>query len=103
MLAIEGIIRFEAEHQALKERVTALEERITALEGGTAHPVIDYSAQRLWQIHLFADQLRQRRGLPIGETLEALAEHFGVVDAFDLPEKDWPAIRDWFTSLLEEW
>jgi hypothetical protein len=91
-----SFITLATEHENLKERVTVL-------EGGTTHSVIGYSGQRLLQIHLFADQLRQWRGWPIAETLTALAEHFGVADVFDLPEKDWPAIRDWFTSLLEEW
>lgn len=96
LLVVEGISSFEGEHQALVERVTAL-------EGGTAHPVISSPAQRLWQIHLWANQLRQRRGWPIADTRAALAQHFSVADVFDLPEKDWPAVCDWFTSLLEEW
>ena len=76
---------------------------MTALEGGPTRPLVGYSPQRLAQVYLLANRLRQRRGWPIAETLAALAEHFRVADVFDLPEKDWPAIVDWFTSLLEDW
>lgn len=103
LLVVEEINSLQAEQQAMGGHMTVLEERVTALESGTAHPAIDSPAERLWQIHLFANQLRQRRGWPIAETRAALAEHFRVADVFDLPEKEWPAIRDWFTSLLEEW
>src|ERR1051326_1189296 len=45
LLAVEGITNFEAEHQALAERVTAL-------EGGPAASVIGFSPQRLAHIYL---------------------------------------------------
>ncbi|HEY7357848.1 MAG TPA: hypothetical protein VH590_15325 [Ktedonobacterales bacterium] len=94
--AAEGIGHFDGEHQALVERVTAL-------EGGAAGPTIGVEPQRLAQVYLFANRLRQRRSWPITKTLAGLAEHFHVTDVFDLPEKNWPAVLEWFESLLEDW
>jgi hypothetical protein len=98
------------EQQALRERLTAVEDeqhhqalRLSVLEAGEIHSTRGSFAERLLHIYLYARQLRARRGMRITETLAALTEHFRVEDISDLSEKDWPAVRDWFTSLLEEW
>jgi hypothetical protein len=95
LLAVEGITRFEAEHQALVEQVNSLER-------GPARPTVGLSPQRLERLLLLAHELRQRKGLLIDETFVALAGHFQVENIFYLPEKDWPAILLWFESMLEE-
>ncbi|HEY7348651.1 MAG TPA: hypothetical protein VH599_10085 [Ktedonobacterales bacterium] len=84
---------------AVEETQQHLEERVTTLEGGPARPIVAYSGQRLKQIYLLARQLRASQGLPIGETLAGLADHFEVEDVSDLPESAWPAVLDWFDSL----
>jgi hypothetical protein len=93
--AVEGLTSFEAEHQAVIDRVTAL-------EGGSARPTVGLSGQRLEYIYLLAARARQKYGYPIAMTLAGLAERFQVADVFDLPDKDWPAVLDWFSALLEE-
>jgi hypothetical protein len=95
LLAVEGLSSFEAEYQAVVDRVTTL-------EGGPARPLVGFSPQRLAQINLLAYRARQKHGYPIAMTLAGLAERFQVADVFDLPDKDWPAVLDWFSALLEE-
>ncbi len=100
----------DLEQQALHERLTVVEDeqhhqalRLAALEAGEIQSIMGSFARRMLHIVLLARELRARRGMRLIETLDALAQHFRVEDFSDLPEKDWPAIRDWFTSLLEEW
>ena len=76
---------------------------VTALESKPTTSIIGFSPQRLSHIYLLAYRLRQRHHMPIAETLAGLADHFRVADVFDLPEKEWPTILDWFSSLLEDW
>ncbi len=76
--------------------------RVTALEARDASPSLDLSPEHLKYVYHLARQLRQQRGLPVGDILAMLAEHFRVEDVSLLPEKDWPAVLDWFASLLEE-
>ena len=75
---------------------------ISKKEGPTSSN-LSFSPQRLSHIYLLAYRLRQRHQMPIAETLAGLADHFRVADVFDLPEKEWPTILDWFSSLLEDW
>jgi hypothetical protein len=92
-LLTESFIRLATEHQDL-------EERVTTLEGGPArHAMIAFSPQRLAHLYLLARQLRASQGLPIGETLAGLADHFEVEDISDLPDSAWPAVLTWFDSL----
>jgi len=79
-----------------------LKERVTLLEGGAARPVIGVSPQRLAQLYLLANRVRQRYGYSTAKTLEGLVAHVQVEDVYDLPESAWPAILDWFASLLED-
>jgi hypothetical protein len=96
LLAVQGVTNFEVEHQALVERVAAL-------EGGPTGSTIGVLPQRLAHVYLLANRARQRYGYPIAATLAGLAEHFHAADVYDLPERDWSAILDWFASVLEEW
>ncbi|HEY7348465.1 MAG TPA: hypothetical protein VH599_09150 [Ktedonobacterales bacterium] len=88
-----AVVQYDQQSQAL---------RITALEAGNASPAKGLSGQRLAYIYQRADKLRQAQGYPIADVLAGLAAHFRVADIYDLPEKDWPAVLDWFASLLEE-
>ncbi len=77
--------------------------RIAALEVGKDSPTTGLPAQRLEYIYQNAHELRKRRGWPIAETLAGLADHFQSEDIYYLLEKEWPAILDWFASLLKDW
>ncbi len=77
--------------------------RIAALEARDASPATGLSGQRLEYIFRCAHQFQQRHGARIDETLAGLAAHFRVENIYYLPERDWPAVLEWFESLLEEW
>jgi predicted GIY-YIG superfamily endonuclease len=76
--------------------------RIAALEAGHASPAGGLSDAQLGYIYRRAHQAPQRSGYPVAKILAGLAEHFRVEDVSDLPEKDWPAVLEWFAGLLEE-
>jgi hypothetical protein len=95
------------EHLDTNSRLTVLEEdqhtqhlRLLALESGHARPSIGLSPQRSTHLIFLARQLRQQRGIPVTDTLNALAAHFQSPDAFDLPDTAWPAILTWFENLF---
>ncbi len=97
------IDRLEREHADLRGQVIVLQDdlhsqhlRLAALESGHARPTIGLSPQRLTNLVFLARQLRQRRGVPISDTLMALAAQFQVADAFDMPDSAWLAILTWF-------
>jgi hypothetical protein len=109
----------QAEHQEFRHRLAKVEQqlrqeltlrqkpdahppRITAPEAGEVRSTLGSFAERLVQINLLASRARQKYGYPIAMTLAGLAERFQVADVFDLPDKDWPAVLDWFSALLEE-
>ncbi|HLV97848.1 MAG TPA: hypothetical protein VKT82_04140 [Ktedonobacterales bacterium] len=90
-----------------RSRLTVLEAdqhsqhlRLLALESGHARPSIGLSPQRTSHLVFLARQLRQQRGIPIDDTLAALAARFQVPSAFDLPDTAWPSILAWFDGLL---
>jgi hypothetical protein len=79
------------------------ELRFAALEANDVDSSLDLSPEHLKYIFRLARQLSERRGLAVVDILALLAEHFRVGDVSLLLEKDWPAVLDWFSSLLEEW
>lgn len=101
------IDRLRQESLDTRSRFTLLEEdqhtqhlRLLALESGQARPTVGLSPQRTTHLIFLARQLRQQRGIPISDTLAALAARFQIAEAYDLPDTAWPAILAWFEGLL---
>jgi hypothetical protein len=46
--------------------------------------------------------LRAKRGIPIEETLQALASHFGGGHFSDIPAAAWPDVLTWLNALLSQ-
>src|SRR5579871_221150 len=99
----------QADLQELHNQLTVVqydqrshELRLAALEARDTSPSLDVSPEHLKHIFQIGRQLRQRRGLAVVDILAMLAEHFRVEDVSLLPESAWPAVLDWFASLLEE-
>jgi hypothetical protein len=78
-------------------------QRIAALEAGNARPSGRLSDHQLGYIYRCAHEVHQHHGYALSDLLAGLAAHFRVENIYYLPDKDWPAVLDWFASLLEEW
>lgn len=99
---------FQAGQQELHDEMTVMrydQQRLAlhfaALEARDASPTATISPEQLAHIFRLARQLAARKGLPVLDILAILAEHFRVEDVSVLPAKNWPAVLDWFSSMLE--
>lgn len=84
------------------ESLKTLEAEYKKLDAQYEEERLDFQATIAAHSHIVAARVYARRGVPIAETLAALAAHFQVKDMYDLPESAWPAVLDWFASLLED-
>jgi hypothetical protein len=78
----------------LLARVAALERPVPTSDKAGLPP------ERIGHMYMLARNVRAKTGVPIADTLAALAARFQIAEAYDLPDAAWPAILAWFEGLL---
>ncbi len=103
--ALEAEWQEERAHRAIFEQDT--DKRLLIFEQTFKEhirPVETFSGLPLERIgHLFVllRRLRSQQGMPLDESLAALAAEFNIPHATDLPETAWPDILAWFHQRLQ--
>jgi hypothetical protein len=122
---IERLIALEAEWQEERHQLAQKQEeqqvRLVDLEQGAAdidkrlllieqafkdhiRPVETFPGlplERIGHLYVLTRWLRRQQGMPLAESLAALAAEFHVPDVTDLPETAWPDILAWFHQRLQ--